>query len=124
MAEMMVMILDGVAQLEFDRDRPLPAQQALYLDKMDARMDDGIELDDERVAAPDSGQRARFVAANLVAALQAGDESMAAAMCSYLAVRQADLLQLKVTRVDGGISIEFDYENPYRKQVAVDFKMH
>lgn len=124
MPEMMAVLLDGVAQLEYDHAKQLPPHQELYLDKMDEKMDEGIDLDGEWIASPATGQRAQFVAANLAAALQNGDESMAAAMCTYLANRQPDLLQVKIENVEGGISIDLDYETAYKKQVAVDFKMH
>ena len=45
-------------------------------------------------------------------------------MCSYLALRMPDLKQLKITDDDGEVSIEFDFENEYSNQVAVEFKLH
>lgn len=120
----MAVILDGVAQLEFDRQKPLPAHQALYLRKMDEKMDQGIDLHGEWVDSPASGERAQFVAANLAGALKQGNADMAAAMCSYLAVRQPDLLQVKIHTREEGMEIDLDYENPYRKQVSVSFTSH
>ena len=42
MNNIMAVFLNGIAQLEYDRDKLLPDHQAAYLDKMDARMDAGI----------------------------------------------------------------------------------
>jgi hypothetical protein len=121
MNNIMAVFLNGIAQLEYDRDRLLPDHQAAYLDKMDAKMDAGILLGNETIKEPDLNQRTRFAAANLAHALNAQDEAVAAAMCSYLAIRLPELKQIKIKDEEGEISIEFIYDEPYRKQVAVDF---
>jgi hypothetical protein len=121
MNNIMAVFLNGIAQLEYDRERLLPDHQAAYLDKMDARMDAGIMLDNETVRNPDQNQRTRFAAANLAHALHAQDEAVAAAMCSYLAIRLPDLKQVRINDEDGEVAIEFIFDEPYRKQVAVDF---
>jgi len=121
MSNMMAVFLNGIAQLEYDRDKLMPDHQAAYLDKMDTKMDAGIFLDGEMVANPDLNQRTRFAAANLAAALKNNDESMAAAMCSYMAIRMPELKQVKIEDDDGEISIELIFDEDYRKQVAVDF---
>ena len=121
MSNMMAVFLDGIAQLEYDRNKLMPDHQAAYLDKMDAKMDAGIFLDGEMIANPDLNQRTRFAAANLAAALKNNDESMAAAMCSYMAIRMPELKQVKIEDDDGEISIELIFDEDYRKQVAVDF---
>jgi hypothetical protein len=46
---------------------------------------------------------------------------VAAAMCSYLAIRLPELKQIKIKDEEGEISIEFIFDEPYRKQVAVEF---
>ena len=121
MHNIMAVLLNGVAQLEYDRDKLLPAHQAAYLDKMDEKMKDGILVGDETVSNPDLNQRTRFAAGNLVHALKAGDESMAAAMCSYLAIRLPELKQVLIEEHGEQVSIEFIFDKDYRKQVAVDF---
>ena len=117
----MAVFLNGIAQLEYDRNKLLPDHQAAYLDKMDTRMAAGILVEGEMVRNPDQNQRTQFAAANLVAALNMEDESMAAAMCSYLAIRLPELKQVKIEDNDGEVSIELVFDEEYRKQVAVDF---
>ena len=121
MESMMAVFLNGIAQLEYDRDKLLPAHQAAYLDKMDARMAAGILVDGKIVENPDQNQRTQFAAANLVSALKQEDESMAAAMCSYLAIRLPELKQVRIEDNDGEVSIELVFDEEYRKQVAVEF---
>ncbi len=120
----MGVLLDGVAQLEYDRDKLLPDHQAAYLDKMDKKMAEGIAIGDEEIRNPDINQRAQFVASNLVHALKTDNEQVAGAMCSYLALRMPELKQIKITGQGGDVSIEFDFENEYSNQVAVEFKLH
>jgi hypothetical protein len=118
---MMAVFLNGIAQLEYDLNKLMPDHQAAYLDKMDTKMDAGIFLDGQTIANPDLNQRTRFAAANLAAALKNNDESVAAAMCSYMAIRMPELKQVKIEDDDGEISIELIFDKEYRKQVAVDF---
>jgi hypothetical protein len=124
MSNVMGVLLDGVAQLEYDREKLLPGHQAAYLDKMDEKMAEGITIGNEEIRDPDINQRAQFVASNLLHALKTDNEQVAGAMCSYLALRMPDLKQLKITDDGGEVSIEFDFENEYSNQVAVEFKLH
>jgi hypothetical protein len=117
----MAVLWNGLAQLEFDRDKPLPDYQGAYLDKMDAKMAAGIEIDGQRIVRPDMGQRAQFVTANLVHALKNGDEAQAAAMCSYLAMRLPDLRQVKIADQEGEVNIELVFDQDYIKQHPVTF---
>ena len=121
MSNMMAVFLNGIAQLEYDRNKLMPDHQAAYLDKMDTRMDAGIFLDGETITNPDQNQRTRFAAANLASALKNEDESVAAAMCSYMAIRMPELKQVKIEDNDGEITIELIFDEAYRKQVAVEF---
>jgi hypothetical protein len=117
----MAVLLDGIAQLEYDRDRPLPAHQAAYLDRMDEKMSQGILVGEAVIESPDLDQRARFVAGNLVHALNTGDEALAGAMCTWLAVRLPELKQVRIRTDSGEVAIEFVFDEDYRRQVAVDF---
>jgi hypothetical protein len=122
MSRIMAVLLDGIAQIEYDRHKPLPDYQAAYLDKMDRRMDaEGISVDGVLVPAPDPMQKAQFIAANLAHAIVSNNEAQAAAFTSYLATRLADLKQVKLHRDDDGFAIELDFEQDYVKQHPVQF---
>ncbi len=123
MSRQMAVLLDGIAQIEFDRGKPLPDHQGAYLDKMDARMDaEGIDLDGDRVHTPSEAQKAQFIAANLANAIVADNEAQAAAFTTYLAVRLPELKQVKIRREgDDGFAIELDFEQDYIKQHPVQF---
>lgn len=135
MSNILAVLLNGVAQLEYNRDKQLPPQQELYLEKMDSQMDDGIQVGDTVISNPDKNQRAQFVAGNLADAILNDKEAAAAALCSYLAINLPDLKQIKITQSseDGGntengsaddkseISIELVFDEPYQQQVPVKF---
>ena len=88
-------IINDEAILEFDRAKPVPGHQRQYLDKMDARMDQGIQLGADFIKSPNALQRSQFVANSLINALQNDDDGIASAMCTYLAKRMPDLQQIK-----------------------------
>ncbi len=117
----LVIVVDGEAHLEYDRGKALPEHQLAYLDRMDERMDGGISVDGETVEQPDTLQRAQFVALHLLEAMQAGDDARIAASCAYLAQRLPGLQQVKASLAGGAVSAELVFDEPYVKEVAVDF---
>ncbi len=124
MANLMAVLLNGIAQLEYDRDKSLDDYQLAYLDKMDAKMAAGVELGEEHIENPDENQRTQFVAANLYRAIKAADEAMCSALCSYLATRLPELKQVKLDDSEGHVVIELVFDQAYGKQVPVSFTRH
>ena len=120
-SNIMAVILDGIAQLEYDRNKPLPDHQALYLDKMDQKMDEGIQVGASSIPNPDLNDRAQFIAANLANAIINNDEAMSSALCSYLAIRIPELKQVKILNENGEISIDLVFDEEYAKQIPVKF---
>ena len=81
-APMLVVVLNGQAAIEYDRRKPLASRQQLFLDHMDRDMDGGFSLEGRQEVSPDLLTRARFVATSLVQALEAENDSVAAATCA------------------------------------------
>lgn len=122
MSEFFAVMLNDVAQLEYDRNTPLTDYQLGYLESMDEKMAAGIDLAGATITDPDLDQKTQFVAANLLQAMKSGNEGMTSALCTYLAHNHPDLKQLKYTEADdGNITIELVYDEEYQKQVAVSF---
>ena len=124
MSNMMAVLLNGVAQLEYDRDVPLTDYQRTYLDKMDKKMDDGIEVDGKRLENPDENEKAQFVVANLLSAMKADNAGLTSALCTYIADGMPDLKQLIIEENDGEVSIDFVFDEEYKGQTAVEFTKH
>lgn len=121
MNDIMAVLLNGIAQIEYDRRKILPPHQDAYLDRMDARMNLGIEVDGRVIEQPDTMERARFVASNLAHAIKTDNEEVAAAMTTYLAVRMEDLKQVKIQEENDEMAIEFVFDEDYVKQFPVQF---
>jgi hypothetical protein len=117
----LMVLVNGEAQIEYHRGRPLAQAQRAYLDQMDEQMDAGIQLGGVPVARPGSLQRAQFIAVQVIQALQTGNEALVAAGCAYLAIRLPDLTQIKARLIEGGFSAELVFNQPYVKEVAVNF---
>ncbi len=117
----LAILLNGIAQIEYDRNVALDAKLAAYLDNMDQKMDTGITIGEQQILSPSPEQKAEFVASNLYHAIKGDNEAMASAMTSYLAVCIADLKQVKFDDKDGSVSIELVYDEVYTGQVAVQF---
>ena len=113
--------------LEFDRSKPVPGHQRQYLDNMDLKMDQGIQLGDDFIPSPNALQRSQFVANSLVNSLLKQNYGQAVAMCTYLGKRMPELKQIKCEGAEGeegGISIEFVYDRDYetaQKEQTIQF---
>lgn len=109
----LTVVINGDSILEFDRNQPLPGRQREYLDLMDTKMAAGIKLGDDHISKPNTLQCAQFVANSLIHALQEDNDSLATAMCSYLAKRIPDLKQVKAQTKNDEISIELVFDRSY-----------
>ena len=117
----LLVIFNKEPVLEYDRTKPIPGKQRQYLDRMDERMDQGIQLGDAFIEAPNPLQRAQFVANSLVNSLLKENFGQAVAMCTFLGKRMPELQQIKCEGSEGDenseseISIEFIYDRSYEK---------
>jgi hypothetical protein len=120
----MAVLINDIAQLEYDRDKVLTDYQQTYLDSMDKKMDDGISIDGIHIENPDMNQKIQFVAANLLEAMKTSNEGMTSALCTYIAMRLPDLKQVKITDNEGEVTIDLVFDEKYSKQTAVQFTHH
>jgi hypothetical protein len=117
----LTVVMNGQAVIEYDRRKPLASRQQLFLDHMDRDMDSGFNLDGRQEASPDLLTRARFVATSLVQALEAQNDSVAAATCAYLALRLPALKQVRADRKDGQVHIDLVFDEPHVQTQTVHF---
>lgn len=118
---LLVVLVNGEVQLEYDRNKTLPELQLRYLDRMDRQMDTGVRLGADWIDQPDVQQRAKFVAMHLIEALQQDNEASIAASCAYLANRLPDLKQVKAKLLGVGISMELVFDKQYIVENTVSF---
>lgn len=119
--KMMVVVINGELQLEYDRQKPVSDLQQKYLDKMNRDMDGGITLHGEKVARPDKTQRAKFVADHLVHAYLKENDQQIAALCAYLAQILPMLTQVRIDSVDDQYNIDLKFDEVLENQVKVSF---
>lgn len=119
MADQLVIVFNGEAQMHYDRGKPLPDHQRRFLDKMDAELQQGISINGQYVENPQLPQRAQFAALNLIQAIESNEEQKAAAMCAYLAVFLPDLKQVKAEQNAEGIFIDLVFDQDFVKEVKV-----
>ena len=117
----LTVVVNDQAVLEYDRRKPLAARQRLYLDHMDRDMDKGVPLEGRHQAAPDLRTRAQFVATSLLQALESGNDGVAAATCSYLAVRLPDLKQVRAQSNAGQLVIDLVFDKAHVPAQTVQF---
>jgi hypothetical protein len=120
----MAVLINDIAQLEYDRDKPLTDYQATYLDSMDKKMATGISIDGTFIKEPDTNQKIQFVTANLVNAMKSDDEGMSSALCTYIATRLPDLKQIKIHDNSEGITIDLVFDEDYKGQAQVAFTLN
>ena len=121
----MAVLINDIAQLEYDRDKALTDYQAAYLDSMDKKMDEeGISIDGVQVDKPDANQKIQFVTANLLNAMKSSDEGMSSALCTYVATRLPDLKQIKIKDDNNEITIDLVFDEHYKGQAQVSFNLH
>ena len=120
----MAVLINGIAQLEYDRDKALTDYQLTYLGKMDEKMDEGIDIDGEVIESPELNQKIQFVTANMLSAIKSDNEGMTSALCTYIATRLPDLKQIKVTDKEDEMTIDMVFDEQYKGQTSVSFTKH
>lgn len=94
------------AVYEYDRETALDGRQQAFLEKMDSDMGRGFKIQGELITSPDSQQRARFVAMNLIKALQQENEAAISVSCAYLSTRLPGLAEVRANDHEGTVKIE------------------
>ena len=122
MSSKLVVVINGQAVIEYDRNTRLPGHQREFLDKMDSDMDKGIQLGDEHIPQPDQKARAKYIAMHLINAIVEDNGGMIAAMSAYLANRLPDLKQIKANEFQDQFSFDLVFDQEYNNAVAVQFE--
>ena len=61
MRYMLAILLNGIAQIEYDRNVPLDTKQADYLNNMDSKMDAGIQVGEKFNPDPTDEQKTKYL---------------------------------------------------------------
>jgi len=102
--------MNGNKVLAYDKNAREPGRQRRFLDGMDLDMDEGIELNGERISSPDKMQRANYVMMSLLYGIENESKGMISATCGYLANRLPELVQIRATEVDEEVSLDLIFD--------------
>lgn len=105
----LLLYLEGVLHLQLERSGGIPGQLRGLFDRLDADMDDGIELDGQQIAAPDAAQRTRLVLAHALTAVAAGRTDFAHSLLTYVASRQPELRAVWANSVADEWRVDLDF---------------
>lgn len=103
----LTVLINNEPVFEFSRAIFLVDDQLAFIDKMDTDMKSGIKIGGELIQNPDDLQRARFVAMNLIKALQQGNESVINSSCAYLVSRNSALIEVRASDHADSVKIDF-----------------
>ena len=117
----LTVVINGQAVIEYDRRKTLAPRQQFFLDRMDREMDSGIGRDNHPDESPDLLTRARFVADNMLQALETENDGVAAAACAYLALRLPELRQVRADKKDGQTYIDLVFDRSHVPAQTVQF---
>ncbi len=117
----LAIVVNDQLTLQFDRDKPLSDLHQHYLDRLDAKFDQGIELQGEHLSNPDIVQRSKFMALTLMEGIMYQEDNKAAASMAWLATRLPDLKQVIAVVDKEGTQFELVFDREYQSQVDVKF---
>ncbi len=96
MSKLLVIILNGEINTQYNRQKPLAGLQRRFLEKMDSDMDNGFKIDGEHINNPNKIQRTQFVSNQIVNAILNGKKQFIPTGCAYLAKAEPKLVQIQI----------------------------
>jgi len=117
----LVIVVNDQPMMQYDRDKELPEKQQYYLQTLDKKFDQGIELQSKKIDYPDMEQRAKFMALSLMEGIMYKEDNKAAASMSWLATRLPDLKQVKAIVDQDGTHFELIFDREYQPHQVVHF---
>ena len=121
MSSNLAVVVNDQLTLEYDRSKSLPAHQQEHLQKLDAKFDQGIELQGQFIAKPDTEQRARYMALSLMEGIIYQEDARAAVSLAWLATRLPELKQVKAIVDEQGTHFDLIFDRAYQPHQVVDF---
>lgn len=109
MADVLVIYRNGTECYRFDKREGLARMQFAYVQRLDADMDRGIELNGERVISPDLAQRTRFVIGQLLESVNVNDSRSIGLLCRWLALRTPSLDAVRIEDAGDEYRVELGY---------------
>ncbi len=117
----LAVVVNDQLMLEYNREIELDEHKQKYLDSLDAKFDQGIELEGEFLANPTLQQRAQFISLSLMEGIMYKDDKMASVSLAWLALHLTDLKQVIAVVDHDGTKFELVFDREYQPHINVDF---
>jgi len=121
MSKLAVLVNDQLT-LEYDRAKPLAQDQTEYLEKLDKKFDQGIELQGEQIEQPDIQQRARYMTLSLMEGIIYQEDAKTAVSLAWIATRLPELKQVIAVVDTEGTQFELVFDREYQPHTVVQFE--
>jgi len=121
MSSILAVVVNDQLTLKYERDKPLPEHQQGYLDGLDKKFEQGIELDGEFLPKPILEERARYMALSLMEGILYQEDAKAAVSLAWLATRLPELKQVKAEVDQQGTRFHLVFDEEYRYSQEVSF---
>ena len=106
MSDILSVYINDKIILEYDKKTRHPGKQRQFFDGMDIDMDEGIEINNEKITSPDKTQRANYVAMSLLQGIKSESEGMISNTFGYLVNRLPELKQIRSLENGDKITME------------------
>lgn len=117
----LAVVVNDELMMEYDRNIELEDHKNNYLQKLDEKFSQGIELGGEPIDNPDLQQRAQYMALSLMEGFLYKEEKLAAVSLAWLATRLPDLKQVIAEIDHNGTKFELVFDREYQPHVNVEF---
>ena len=117
----LAVVINDQLTLQYDRSKQLPENQQQYLDNLDVKFAQGIELQGEKINNPDIQQIARYMSLILMESIMYQEDDKAAVSMAWLATRLPDLKQVKAIVDDKGTQFDLIFDREYQPHQVVNF---
>lgn len=118
---LLAIVVNDELMLQFDRSKELPERQQQHLAKLDAKFDQGIELQGETLHKPNIEQKARYMALSMMEGIMYQEDAKAAVSMAWLATRLPDLKQVKAIVDENGSRFDLIFDREYQPHQVVPF---
>ncbi|RDH83913.1 MAG: hypothetical protein DIZ80_07185 [endosymbiont of Galathealinum brachiosum] len=86
--------------------KPVPARVRRFLDEIEEDMARGIQLGEQKVAAPTDFQKLQFVSLKLFDAIENNDSNILEVLSAYLMSRKPELNEIRIVLSDEIINLK------------------
>ena len=117
----LAIVINDQLTLQFDRSKELPENQQQYLNNLDDKFSQGLELQGEMIDNPNIEHKARYMALILMESIIYQEDDKAAVSMAWLATRLPDLKQVKAIVDDKGTQFELIFDREYQPHQVVNF---